>query len=219
MTALPLPNIGPGVEPGRAISDAFSAQNQDLLKRLEGLKLKPASLGPGVQVINMGGVPFNVSIPAQADVALEERLYDVRAFAKIKTRAVASHLDSNWQRRLFEQLDDLHDVDSWEDVDIPMHKESYSTFLTAMLSIRPTVVPGLGLTHDGNLLGTWGRKGDSLTMEFKAGGLVRWTLSCLIDGQQVRTATEVPLAGLQRYLAPYNPAHWWFRDGREKAAS
>lgn len=206
--------------PAPAPAQALSVTNRSLLTAIAKMKLEPLSEPRPFHVQTEAtaiDVPFVVTTPPKSVKAgtleqLAEKLYDVRADAKIKTRMMGNHLSPEWQRRLFEQIDDLHDVNSWEQGDVPLHKDSFSTFLATMLAIKPAVRPGLGLTHDGNLFGSWGRKGDVLSIEFKPALKVRWTISI----GEVRSATEVPIEDMNTFLAPFRPNHWWFRDGGEK---
>ena len=199
---------------------ALSVDNRSVLTTIAEMKLKPLSELRSFQVqteATATAVPFVVTTTpksAKADTPerLAEQLYDVRADAKIKTRMMGNHLSPEWQRRLFEQIDDLHDIECWEPGDVPLQKESFTTFLAAMLAIRPEVRPGLGLTHDGILFGSWGRKGDVLTIEFKPALRGRWTISM----GEVRSATEAPIEDLNTFLAPFKPTHWWSRDGGQK---
>jgi len=145
---------------------------------------------------------------------LDERIYDLLADAKIRTRLVANHLPHDWQSRLFAQLDELHDVNLWESDDLPMSKDSFDTFLVTILTIHPTVRPGLGLTHTGNISGTWGTKNDYITMVFLPGNKLQWTIFLNLDGNLIRSASNSPVAEFEKYLAPFNPSHWWYRDAK-----
>jgi len=152
------------------------------------------------------GTPKSIARP------LEEEVYDVLADAKIKTRLIGNHIPRDWQVRLFGQLDRLHDIEEWELGDRPMRKESYHTFLSVILSVRPSVRPGLGLSHKGDLLGTWGEPHDRITLEFMPSARLRWTIASTSDGQLVRSAGDAPASDLEKYLAPFDPAHWWHRS-------
>ena len=97
---------------------------------------------------------------------LEDRLFDATANVKILTSQVAMHLDHEWRERLFKQLDSLHDPEEWEAEDKPIQQSSFATFLKAICQIRPSVRPGLGLSHDGQLIAAWTSGKNRLTIEF-----------------------------------------------------
>ena len=98
--------------------------------------------------------PF--SVPENYETkTLEDRLFDATANVKILTSQVAMHLDREWRERLFKQLDSLHDPEEWEAEDKPIQQSSFATFLKAICQIRPSVRPGLGLSHDGQLVAAW----------------------------------------------------------------
>lgn len=152
------------------------------------------------------------SAPATIKQTTEEQLYDVLADAKIKTRRLCNHIPSDWQRRLFGQLDRLHDIEDWEKDDLPMRKESYDTFLLFILSCKPSVRPGLGLSHQGDLLGTWGEADNFITLEFMPNSRVYWNIVCTQNGKPDRSSGEASVSALEGYLSPFKPKRWWNRD-------
>lgn len=140
---------------------------------------------------------------------LAERLYDALAAAKVMTAEVAMHLDHGWRDRLFAQLDDLLDVEDWHDDDQPLLPASFRTFLRMILHQKPERRPGLGLSHQGNLIGAWTQGNDRLTLEFLPGDIIRWTLSCDMDGGRERAAGDNVVARLPEVLSPYRPDRWF----------
>ena len=141
--------------------------------------------------------------------SLEERLYDARALCKIKTSEVAMHLDNEWRVRFFSQLDNLMDIENWEDDDTPVTLTSFTTLLRMLTSIKPGRRPGLGSSSGGNIIAAWTIESDRLTIECLPGDRVRWVLSRVIDGNRESGAGEVTLTRLQAVLFPYNPDRWF----------
>ena len=174
--------------------------------------LKIAKYLAGIGAVNE---PDQVSAQYQeitnraADAPMEERLYDALAMAKILTGQVAMHLDSDWRERLFLTLDHLLDSEEWHDEDNPFGPASFSTFLRAILFLRPSRRPGLGVTDQGNLIGAWTNDRDRVTLEFLETDKVKWSLSCFIDEEQERAVGTNPVSRLSEVLAPYNPARWF----------
>lgn len=144
--------------------------------------------------------------------SLEERLYDARALCKIKTSEVAMHLDNEWRKRFFRQLDNLMDIDNWEEDDAPVEIASFITLLRMLTLIKPTRRPGLGSTSGGNIIAAWTIEMDRLTIECLAEDRVRWVLSRIADGVRESGAGDVPLIRLPAVLSPYDPDCWFFND-------
>jgi hypothetical protein len=140
---------------------------------------------------------------------LDEQLYDALAAFKIRTAAVAMHLDRDWRVKLFGQLDSLLALADWEAEDLPPTIESFSTFLRMLTLLRPQRRPGLGATSDGRLIAAWTVGDDRLTIECLPKDLVRWHVSVTIDGERERAAAETPLPRLAAVLRPYGPERWF----------
>lgn len=152
-------------------------------------------------------------VPSTA-ATLEEEIYQVLADAKISVSRVASHLPDDQRRRLFSQIDRLHDVDDWESGDMPAQRSSFQTFLRTILTLlRATSSlnwPSLGMSHRGHLLASWGTQEDHLTLEFLAGDRVQWSLSCPDgDDQAASVVGEGAILSLIKHLSPYDPEHWF----------
>lgn len=142
-------------------------------------------------------------------LSLEEQLYDARAFCKIETSKVAMYFPNEWRVGFFSQLDNLMDIDNWEEEDTPVTKDSFSTLLRMLTLIRPNRRPGLGTTSRGNIIAAWTNEQDRLTIECLAKDRVRWVLSHIIDDIRESAAGEVQLPRLQIVLNPYNPNRWF----------
>jgi hypothetical protein len=149
---------------------------------------------------------------------LEERLYDARAACKIRTAAVAMHLDHDWRIRFFRQLDNLMDIDNWEKDDLPVTEPSFGTLLRMLLFIRPKRRPGIGVTNDGNIIAAWTAGKNRLTIECRAADQVRWVV-LIYDGEERESvAGETLLPRLMHVLAPYRPQRWFADEERKVAA-
>jgi hypothetical protein len=147
------------------------------------------------------------------NVPLEERLYDARALCKIRTAAVAMHLDREWQSRLFLQIDSLMDAENWEKDDVPVTEASFITLLRLILLIRPRRRPGLGSTSAGNIIAAWTVEKDRLTIECLPHDKVRWVLSRESEDHRESAAGHVSLSRLAAVLSPYNPERWFDCEG------
>ncbi len=140
--------------------------------------------------------------------SVEQRLFDALSTTKMLTSKVAMHMDQEWRKRLFAQLDALHDPDDWDDADEPVSEKSFLTFLRTMLLLRPSRRPGLSLANGGHLVGAWTEGKDRLTIEFLAGDQVRWVLVRYLDGDRESAAGTTYVSRLRNALASYDPQHW-----------
>jgi hypothetical protein len=183
----------------RATSPEFPALSDDtkeILRRVHSLRSHPS---PGS--LRSDNVAH--------DKPLELRLFDALASAKILTSQVAMHLGENWRNKLFHQIDCLHDPAEWERGDEPLREASFSTFLKAILNIKPQRRPGLGLSSEGNLIAAWTNDSDRLTIEFLPSDRVRWVLSRKAEGDTERFAGETRVGRLFPGLKSFNPDHWF----------
>ncbi len=158
------------------------------------------------QVVNL---PSRSKVVRQLEDPLAHRLFDSLVQVKLLTSQVAMHLDTEWRNLLFEQLDDLLDVDDCRDDDPALVASSFETFLRMITYHGPMRRPGLGLSNRGFLIGAWTRGSDRLTMEFFPKDSIRWVLSCLVDGEIERAAGETPSARITAVLSPFDPARWF----------
>lgn len=140
---------------------------------------------------------------AQAAVA-------VANWAKRYASQFAMHFTLQQLERIFAQIDRLHDVDEWLDGDLPMRRESFVSFLRAMLLFKPQRWPGLGMTQDGYLLANWGSARDAITLEFLADDNVRWSLSYNPAGAETERAAGTCLSRNVRHrINGFDPDHWF----------
>lgn len=163
---------------------------------------------------NTASIPIPPRLAAAPPVTLEDQIYDVLATAKVKTSQVAAHLPDGIRRRIFAQLEQLHDTEQWETGDQPAHPASFQTFLRVMLLLMKAVPsfrwPSLGLSFKGHLVASWGTQTNHLALEFLPGDRVQWSVS--IPGRDERgisTVGESAALDLLGCLRPYTPEHWF----------
>lgn len=141
--------------------------------------------------------------------SLDEKLFNATSEVKVLTSQVAMYLDPDWRSKLFGQLDSLHEVDEWDDRDLPVKKESFSTFLKAICDIRPKKRPGLGLTPSGQLIASWTNGPNRLTIEFLDNGRVKWVISRQIEGESEQFVGHTQVTRLSESLKPYQATDWF----------
>jgi hypothetical protein len=181
----------------RLLEYAVSNQTKQITQQVQALRniRSPGALRPTPQTLS-------------EDQSLVAKLFDAVAAAKIITSQVAMHLDDEQRRRLFRQLDSLHDAEEWEHGDVPLQQASYSSFLKAMITINPQRRPGLGLSGNGHLVAAWTTGPDRLTIEFLPKDRVRWVLSMHSAEGIERYAGDSPVSRLEDGLAKHHPEHW-----------
>ena len=140
---------------------------------------------------------------------LEEQLYDTLAAFKIRTAAIAMHLDREWRMKLFAQFDSLLAAEDWDREDSPPTAGSFSTFLRLITFLNPDRRPGLGATYDGHLIATWTVGTDRLTIECLPADRIRWALSHGVGDDRERAAGMTDVRRIAHVLQPYAPAKWF----------
>lgn len=140
----------------------------------------------------------------------EELLFDATSSAKVMTSQVAMHLDANFRKNLFSQIDYLHDHNDWDPDDKPVQMSSFKTFLRTILHIKPKRNPGLGLSFGGNLIAAWTTNRDRLTVEFLDNDKIKFVLSKYYENDDVeRSSAQTNISRLSECLAPYKPESWF----------
>ncbi len=157
--------------------------------------------------------------PLNGGSSIEERLFDAVAAAKMLTAQVAMHLKREWRSKLFKQIDSLHDLAEWESDDIPLGQSSFATFLKAIIQINPQRPPGLGLSHEGNLIAAWTVAQDRLTIEFFRNDRLSWVLTRYSDGEPERAAGQTAVSRLLECLMPYQPNNWFSYDQSKEGST
>ncbi len=198
----------PGVSSLALLEPALGDRTRQIAHQVQSLQNGPSP----------GSLPHK-AIPTAAEAPLQERLFDALARVKILTSQVAMHLDQQWRRALFRQLDSLLDPAEWEEGDRPVDASSFTTFLKAILSISPDRRPGLGLSHAGHLVAAWTTDNDRLTIVFLPNDRVQWVLSRRYDGDIERFAGETGVARLAEGLAAHNPEHWFAHANQDHTAA
>lgn len=145
---------------------------------------------------------------APSGINIEERLYEAVAVAKIATSHVAMYLDPEWRKRLFRQLDSLHDVAEWEPGTSPVTRSSFVGFLRAMFYVKPLRKPGLGLSVYGELLAAWTIGKDELTLRFMDENHARISVRREVGDKQEVGVYESAIDRLPDLLTAFNAKHW-----------
>jgi hypothetical protein len=192
--------------PALNVSESFGTYSETLLK---------AEAAAALDLISPNS-PQRIAYTTRSDESLKEKLFEARAACKIRTASVAMHLDPDWRRKLFAQIDNLLSLEEWDEQDRPIVGASFATFLRMVLLIKAKRRPGLGAAANGNVIAAWTVGRDRLTIECLANDEVRWVLVHYPNDERESGAGQTTLPRLLDVLNPYNPERW-FADERPKA--
>lgn len=135
-----------------------------------------------------------------------EHIFNATAEIKILTSQVAMHLDASTKSKLFAQIDSLHDYDDWDPDDKPIQKDSFRSLLRTMLFIKPQRHPGIGLSHNGNVVAVWLYGDSKLSAEFLGNDQIKWIVKLVTEDNEIeRVAGTTKIARFIECLKPYNP--------------
>lgn len=141
---------------------------------------------------------------------------DLRRF-QLKTHfaTVAMHLNEEWRRSLFKQLDLLLDPgEDWEEDQALPVLESWKTFVRLVIHYPFRKTPRLGL-FEGSISGVWMYEDIRITLECLAGDQVRWVASKDAPEGRDAAAGETTIKRLISYITPFG-AEDWLLDGKNK---
>jgi hypothetical protein len=144
-----------------------------------------------------------------SEPSLSEQLFAAVAAAKRWTSQVAMRLPEEFRRRIFAQLDRLHDEDEWHGSSHPIELPSYQTFVRAILCDAIAGRPSLALTPRGTLTAIWQENGGRLLVEFLGNDRVRYLVTKPVDGVPERGAGDTTATRLRAVLAPFEPEKWF----------
>jgi len=138
------------------------------------------------------------------------QLFEATAVAKTLTSYVSMHLDDQWRKNIFFQLDLIHQVDEWDEDLSPVNRASMSTFLKTILKLKVKLYPGLGLSSKGHLIAAWTEGSKRLTLEFMPNEKVKWLISRKLDDLETeRAAGSTTIGRLYQCLTPYDLGSWF----------
>ena len=180
------------------VKDAVSAHTGQVMARALQLiiPLSPSMLRAAPEIV-------------ETKRSLAHELFDARASAKQLVARIAMHIDEKRRRRLFHQIDLMHDFDEWESEDSVLELSSFASFLRSLFDISPQRLPSLGMTHDGKVLAAWQKGNDRLVIEYLPSLRARWSLSRDIEGEIERGAGVCQTSRLREVMKPYSPEHWF----------
>ena len=177
-------------------AEIIGDENKRVMQAIDALKTKPSLTAQKSTLLE--------------DASLEEHLFDARAKVKILTSAVSMHIKPEMRKKLFHQIDMLHEPDEWESNDVPVNQSSFKAFLSGLLQINPDRGPGLGLSMAGNMITSWVSDKDRLIIEFMPDN-VKWVITRFVDNEPEHFTGYTKIFRLIDSLAPFNPEQWFWK--------
>jgi hypothetical protein len=135
---------------------------------------------------------------------LANKAFDLKATAGQFT----VHLNSAWRAGLFNTIDTILNEDHWELSDKLPVDASFMTFLRLAVYMKGLRRPGLGVTHEGNVVAVWVKNKDRLSIECLPNDFARWSIAWTINGERESTAGKTNVRRLPAVLAAYEPGFW-----------
>ena len=117
------------------------------------VSIAPHEWGRGVEPATIEPRPGACTVPFEDTIEL--RLYNNAADLKSDFSVYAVHLNADWRKIVFSQLDDLLDLDAWDGDSSLLRVDSFRTFLRFLAYAKPSRMPSLGIDHKGNLITAW----------------------------------------------------------------
>jgi len=166
-----------------------------LMRQLLSVEAPPSSLRGNV-------------IEATAD---ERKLFDNRAELKIVTSQVSMHLSKDQRDDLFQQLDELLDIEAWGDDSSLISPQSYRTFLRFLIYWRGVRRPALTVSSAGNLMASWVQPGKRLTIEYMLNDIIRAVVYKAGVAPEVTETNAYlgPIKRLDAVLEPFEAVIWY----------
>lgn len=129
---------------------------------------------------------------------VELKLFNNAADVKIQFGEVLRHLSVRWRPEVFAQIDELLDPNAWNDESSLIDRRSFGTFLRFLDFARPSRLPALGISHDGNLMAAWILVHARVFVTFMSSDRVEATFLGQTDrGEEQITAWRGPVASLK----------------------
>lgn len=77
---------------------------------------------------------------------------------------------------LLRRIVEVNGPDVLEKDDVPMAESSFLALLEWLKAVKPKIVPGIGMSFNGELVAYWGDTETSTTMTFTLDGTVSWSI-------------------------------------------
>jgi hypothetical protein len=173
------PSVSPFSFRGDALHQFRPAQSiteKDLAVSTEMTPGYDISLGKDRTITTIQGkVQRSITYKEQQGRTFEERVFDALVLLKVAVSEYAMHLDASERRKIFEDLDDVLNVEDWHDGDRFPEIASFRAFLKWAVYASFREWTSLGVSDDGNVLLAWQTDRGLLTANFASTGDVRWT--------------------------------------------
>lgn len=177
---------------GKAMSGAH-----DVVTKPEGVPSQTISSA-------MATVHRNLGSPQEAAPTLAQILGKARFDAFSAVSQVSMLLEPGWREQLFADLNYLLNPETWDPEDVPLQVASFGYFLAAMIDIKPTRCPSLGLTYSGHVVAGWHTdESQRIAMEFAPNKKVTVIGTRLVHGEAVAFSARTSVGVLKQTLEEF----------------
>ncbi len=150
---------------------------------------------------------------SELELTLEETLYSNKAELKILLSRVAMHLTKSKKEDIFKQIDELLNIDYFDEEDDSLvNKTSFASFVK-FLCLNPNMKRvALTVSNPGNISGTWVLENGRMHIEFLPDGKYR-TSVMRRDGQETESLVhQGSIRSMIRFLADINLTKWYLDE-------
>lgn len=185
----------------------FSAKTTEIIQKIREFEADKTNT---LQYLGAKNKSIIQNIANETHKNLDEKLFDASASIKILISNVSMHFSEEFRKKLFLQIDLLHNPDDWEDGDFPIQANSFSTFLRWFYLNQPSNLPNFGLTDSGHLIASWvkNENRDRLILEFLSADRIKWYITIQYDEDIDYSNGMTNLFRIIELLAPYNIVEW-----------
>ena len=176
----------------------FSAQTMEVMGKIRELEINTLSASDNTY---------------KKSITLDEQLFDARAEIKILLSTVSMHFSEALRKKLFRQIDLLHDPDDWDEGDEPIQLQSFNTFLRWFYLNKPSKLPNFGLSAAGHFIASWlaNDNKDRLILEFMSNDRITYFVTKYFDEGPDRSSGSTYLSRIADRLASYQLDEWFTR--------
>lgn len=204
-----VPSIGPLPLPNRAFDPASISSEANFEALTAQFLNAPAAMHRNRAARKAMRIPTHARVQVLPPRSIVERLHDVAAFCKEQTARIAMHLDDEWRRVIFGQIDFLLNIDEWDGEDKIPSRMSYLTLLKAILFLRPKDFPSFGFSQAGTWTATWKSDDVMFFVDFLEADMLRWASAKKSEEGFGTAAGRVALIDVIPWVKASGAEHWF----------
>lgn len=158
---------------------------------------------PREQYILSGKSPKTIVRESPNQSTLENRVFDSGVKMKVAVSQYAMHLSQETREKLFQDLDEVVNVEDWYDEDALPREESFRDFLKWTIYSKRFNWISIGISEEGNVLVAWKSEHALLTASFEGNSRVIWAVKRVSEEGETHVAGNSPLQFFEREASFY----------------